>query len=153
MPFTVTVGHAQRDGRRYVLEVHTDGQGEFARVTYLAPVGADHDAIATAREPVLLASAAEQEAESAIEDNVMPALRFQNATQFVARVRAFYRDHNADALARVAVWMRNRIQAGDITEAQFQSAFGFDAGQWSTFKTQMQSLAAAYDEVNAATGE
>ena len=66
MPFTVTPdGHAQADGRRYVTEVHSDGVGEFARLEYLAAVGADTNAIATARNAVLLVSAADNEAEQA----------------------------------------------------------------------------------------
>jgi len=154
MPFTVTPdGHAQADGRRYVTEVHSDGVGEFARLEYLAAVGADTNAIATARNAVLLVSAADNEAEQAIEADAMPALRFQNATQFVARVREFYRDRDKEALALVAVWLRNRIAAGDLTETQVQNAFGFTTPQWNTFKTKMQSLANAYDEVNAAVGE
>ena len=82
----------------------------------------------------------------------MPALRFQSVSEFVARVRAMYQARDGERLAKVAVWMRNRIQAGDITEAQFQSAFGFTQQQWNNFKSTMQNLADAYDSVVSAQG-
>jgi len=152
MPYTIKIGHYQRDNSRWIIETHTDGQGEFATARYLGRDGWDYDAIATARNIKLLESSADNEAEQAVEADAMPAMRFQNATQFVDRVRAMYLERDGEALARVAVWMRNRIQAADITEAQFQTAFGMDAGQWTTFKTTMQGLAGAYDEVNSAAG-
>lgn len=43
---TFIVGHAQADGRRYVTERHTDDSGGVHEREYLAPVGADHAAIA-----------------------------------------------------------------------------------------------------------
>ena len=153
MPWVIDIGHYQKDGSRWIRETHTDGQGEIGRARYLGRDGWDFDGIAAARNVRILAARAEQECDDAIEANVMPVLRFQNATEFVAKVRERYQARDGEALARVAVWMRSRIQAGDITEAQFQAAFGMDAGQWTTFKTTMQALAAAYDTVNGAEGQ
>lgn len=153
MPYSITVGHYQRDGSRWIKEVHTDGQGEIGRARYLGRDGWDYDAIATARNARILAARADQEVEDAVEQNVMPTLRFQTAGEFVDRVRALYQARDKEALAKVAVWMRDRILAADITEAQFQTAFGMDAGQWTTFKTNMQALANAYDAVNGAEGQ
>lgn len=60
---TYTVdSHAQSDGRKYVMEAHTDSTGVVHRVQYLAPVGADYQAIADARATAIAAQLAEQEA-------------------------------------------------------------------------------------------
>ena len=153
MPYTVNVGHYQKDGSRWVIEIHTDAQGEFARARYLGRDGWDFDAIASERHTRLLESSADNECEQAIEENVMPTLRFQTASEFVSRVREFYRNRDGEALAKVAIWMRDRIQAGDITENQFQSAFGFTQQQWNNFKTTMQNLADSYSLVESAVGQ
>lgn len=57
------VGHAQADGRRYVTETHTDSAGGVHVREYLAPVGADHAAIASAYAVDLAERLAEAELE------------------------------------------------------------------------------------------
>lgn len=42
-------GHAQADGRRYVIEDHTDSTGVVHRVEYLAASGTDYQSVADAR--------------------------------------------------------------------------------------------------------
>lgn len=46
-------GHIQMDGRRYVVESHTDSAGGVHTVEYLAPVGADYQAVANERAVVI----------------------------------------------------------------------------------------------------
>ena len=58
------VGHAQTDGRRYVTETHTDSAGGVHVREYLAPVGADHAAIAAAYAADLADLLAEAELEA-----------------------------------------------------------------------------------------
>lgn len=60
---TKTVGHAQIDGRRYVQEVHTDGEGGQYVREYLAAADADHDAILASHAAQLAVVLAEQEIE------------------------------------------------------------------------------------------
>lgn len=57
------LGHAQADGRRYVVETHTDHLGVAHRVEYLAAVGTDTAAVMTARATQLEARLAEAEAD------------------------------------------------------------------------------------------
>lgn len=57
------VGHAQVDGRRYVTETHVDSAGGVHVREYLAPVGADHAAIAAAYAAELADRLAEAELE------------------------------------------------------------------------------------------
>ena len=63
---THTVGHAQADGRRYVVEAHTDDLGAVLTVEYLAPANADYVAIRTARAAVMNEQLAEAEADEVI---------------------------------------------------------------------------------------
>lgn len=56
--------HPQIDGRTYVTERHTDSVGEIHVVEYLAPVGADYQAIMTARAGVIADALAQAEVEA-----------------------------------------------------------------------------------------
>lgn len=58
-----TVGHAQRDGRRYVTERHTDDDGGVYEVEYLAPDGTDYQAVMQARATAITEQLAAQLAE------------------------------------------------------------------------------------------
>lgn len=59
---THAVGTAQKNGRAYVTETHTDHLGGVHRVEYLAAVGADYVAIRTARAAQIAVHLAEAEA-------------------------------------------------------------------------------------------
>jgi len=153
MPFTVTVGHAQKDDRRYVLEVHSDAQGEFTRLEYLAEQNADFNAIAAARNTDLLTQFANQELVDAIENDVMSVLRFQATAEFVQRLREAFRTRNREILCRLARWILNRINAGDLTDTQVRNAFGLTNPQYNTLKTKMTALRDALTSVENAVGE
>ena len=153
MPFVVTVGHAQVDGRRYVVEVHSDAQGEFSRVEYLAAIGADTDAIATARNAALLIEHADAEALAAVDVDRAPALRFQTGAEFLQRLRQFYREAGAERCARIARWIIRRLDAGHVTAAQLRSVFGLTVQQWNTLEAKMRNLASNIEAVDAAAGE
>lgn len=61
---TYEVGHAQADGRRYVVELHTDSTGKVHRIEYgPMPDGTDYQAIMEARAVQISDQLAEQEAE------------------------------------------------------------------------------------------
>jgi len=153
LSFQIEVGHAQADGRRYVLEIHSDGIGEVWRREYLSRDTDDLTAIAAARAVVLEARLAEEEIESAIEEDRAPAMRFQTGAAFLARLRGLYRNGRAEKLARIARWIRRRIIAGDVTETQVQNAFGLTNPQWNALKSKMQALDEALQLVDEAEGE
>jgi hypothetical protein len=153
MPYSLNVGHAQVDGRRYVLEIHTDAQGEFARIDYLAADGLDYDAVATAHEASLLESSAAQELEIAIAEDAMPLLRFFDLDGLIARMRELFRNNERERLCEIARWILARINAGDLTDTQVRTAFGLTAGQYNALKNRITALAAALDTVRGAKGE
>ena len=153
MPFSITVGHAQKDGRRYVVEVHTDAQGEFSRVEYLAPIGADYNAIATAREPVLITSLADQEARSAVDENRQGSTRFQTAPEMLARIRGRYLQSVGEETCQIARWFVARLSEGWITNAQCQTAFGVNPAGWSGINGRIDTFANSITSVESAVGE
>jgi hypothetical protein len=66
---THEVGAAQKDGRSYVIEQHTDSTGKVHMRHYLAPVGTDYVAVRTARAVQIAAELAESEAAEIISGN------------------------------------------------------------------------------------
>lgn len=80
-------------------------------------------------------------------------LRHQTAAQFAARLRERYRNASREEAARIATWILNRIEAGDLTDAQVRNAFGLTVTQYNAMKTRMTNLRTAYQAVQAAAGE
>lgn len=65
---THTVGHEQIDGRRYVVEQHTDDLGAVLTFEYLAAPGTDYVAVRGARVAQINDALAEAEAQALIDD-------------------------------------------------------------------------------------
>lgn len=80
-------------------------------------------------------------------------LKYQTAAQFAARLRERYRNASREEAARIATWILNKIDAGDLTDAQVRTAFGLTLTQYNAMKTRMSNLRTAYQAVQAAAGE
>lgn len=80
-------------------------------------------------------------------------LKHQTRAQFITRVRQAYRDGDRDMLLRIARFLLNRIQAGDVTDAELRAAFGLTTTQWNNLKTKMQQLLNADATLRGAVGE
>lgn len=80
-------------------------------------------------------------------------LKHQTAAQFAARLRERYRGASREEAARVATWVLNRIEAGDLTDAQVRNAFGLTTTQYNAMKARMTSLRTAWLAVQSAQGE
>lgn len=80
-------------------------------------------------------------------------LKHQTVEQFVARVRAAYRDGDSARVIAVARFLIARIQAGDLTDAQCRTAFGLNNTQWNNLKTKMQNYITADNAAKTAAGE
>ena len=80
-------------------------------------------------------------------------LKHQTAAQFAARLRERYRNASREECARIATWILNRIEAGDITDAQVRTAFGLTVTQYNNLKTRMTNLRTNWLAVQAAAGE
>lgn len=150
---THALGSVQADGRRYVLEDHTDQIGRHYLAEYLAAVGADYVAIRTARAAEISQRLIDLEIAQALLIDADPVLIYATKIAFVGPLREAYRRAVKDECARLAAWALNRIDSSWVTEAQVQNAFGLTAGQWTTLKAKMTTLRTNYLAVEAAVGE
>lgn len=150
---THTVGPAQKDGRSFVYEVHTDQYGQVYLAEYLAVANADYVTIKTDRAAVIYQSLIDAEIAAMLVLGAALTLRFANKNALAAAYRQAYKAASRDEAARLAKWLLDHIDAGDFTDAQVQSAFGLTAGQYTTLKTKWTNLRTAYNAVIAAQGE
>lgn len=146
-------GPAQRDGRRYVTETHTDSAGGKHLRAYLAAVGADHQAIANARAALVSEEIAQSEFMAVLDSDGAIVVVHQTMAQFAQRLRAYFQASERFECGRVARWIMNRLDAGHITEAQMRNAFGLTALQWSNLRAKLVDLRTQYNAVDAARGE
>ena len=150
----LTLGSVQVDGRRYVVETHSDSQGVCAVIEYLAAIGADYNAIMADRAIALNSSLADQEARSKVQADTNPTpFRFQTGLQFLNRLRAFYQQATQLQCAYLANWILNRIADGSVTDAQLQNAFNLTSGQYTALKGRWTTLQTGYLSVQSAVGE
>lgn len=150
---TAAAGHAQKDGRRYVQEIHTDHLGAEHRYEYLAAQDADIQSILTTRAGALAILLAEREYREHIETDGWSALEHQTGAQFAARFRAEYQSASKARCAYLAWWIIRRLANGDVTDAGVRNAFGMTVTQYNAFKARMQTLHDHWAAVLAATGE
>lgn len=145
----------QKDGTRYVRELHIDNVGKRYLFEYLATSAmmANVDAVMAARAARLEAELPESEADGAIEVDRAPVLAYQTGAQFLQRLRQRYRDAQPEKVVRIARWIARRIDAGDVTVAQLRAAFGLTVQQWNTLEAKMRDLAAALNATETAVGE
>lgn len=140
---THTVGHAQADGRAYVLEQHTDHLGAVHRVEYLAAPGTDYVALRATRVASIEAALAETEVARMLESWSAPTHQTAGefASRFWAHLQAAYQSGDKLTYHFMVWWAWTRIQAGDLTSDQvrvsFNSAFdrSLNNTQWNTIVT------------------
>lgn len=80
-------------------------------------------------------------------------LKHQTLAEFAARLREKYRGATRLEAMRLAKWIQDRTDAGELTDLQLRTAFGLAAGPWATLKARMISHRSNYDAVQAAGGE
>lgn len=146
-------GPTQSDGRRYARETYSEGGSVVQVLDYLAAAGLDIAAIATARLTSVSNALADKESSDATQVDRAPVLRFQTGSQFLDRLRALYRVSSNLECARLARWIANRVDAGDVTVTQIRTAFGMTLVEWTAFKTKLDNLRDRLNTVEAAAGE
>lgn len=80
-------------------------------------------------------------------------LRHQTAAEFVARFRARFRTAQREECMRMAWWLIERINAGDVTDLQVRNAFGLTVTQYNNLKTRLTNMHTAWTAVRNAAGE
>jgi hypothetical protein len=133
---TASVEIAQRDGRFWVHEVHTDNIGLKWLYDYLADAGTNYNAILSARAITLANDLVAQEIASNILQiqqfgvNAVTTINYAPLSQTIIQVRALF----ATAVGQVAVTMGDWFNARSF--AELQAAFGFpNVSSYNNFKT------------------
>ena len=153
MPFTISVGHLQADGRRYVSEAFSDAVGVYSANTYLAADGLDYNAIASAKEPILILQFAEVEARGDIEGNFRPTARFQTLPEELLKIRERYLSSKGMETCVIARWIVDRLNDGSVTVVQIRTAFNVTPAQWNAINGRMDTFANSLTSVESAVGE
>lgn len=146
-------GPAQLDGSRMVIERHQcSGQPDVV-FTYFAPAGFDPSTVLNGRAAQVNQALTDAEASANMANDAAPATAEQTMTAFLQAMRAAYKASDRADTCRLAWWLLRRIAAGQITDAQCQTAFGRTATQWTNFKTNtLTPQSNAWAAVIAATG-
>lgn len=146
------VGHNQKDGRRFVIERHTDDAGLEHVVEYGPTDSVDYQTTLLARAAQLDEYLADHEFAACVEDGTV-RIQYQTAAQFAARFRQKYRAASREEAARLATWIIDRITAAQLTDLQVRTAFGLTTTQYSAMKTRWTTLRTHWLAVQAAAGE
>jgi hypothetical protein len=143
----------QADGSAWVIEEHVDEAGDTHRRQYKAAQSVDRDAVLAARAIKLDEVLRRKETLFHLMHDRAPVFKLLTGAQFLARLRAIYQEGKAEHIARIATWLMNRLDAGDVTDLQLRTAFGLNTTQWNALKAKMQALRADWLAVESAEGE
>ena len=148
---THSLSTVQVDGRRWVIEDHTDNLGKHTLVNYLAAVGADYVAIRTARAAQLNVQLADQELQNIVNGLLSAASPNEMSKAVLAtRIRDLLRQYTGLALCQLAKRVLATITSGEMTDAEWQTAFGVNGPTWNNIKTQLTTWSNSLTTVEAA---
>jgi hypothetical protein len=156
MAFRLSIGHLQRDGRRYVTETHSDSFGDYSNITYLSPPNTDitdFNRIATSREPDLIRQNANNEARDDVDSRKRPTARFQTVAEELLQIRERYLKSKGEETCKIARWIVDRLDDGSVTVVQMRTAFNVTPAQWNSINGRMDTFSAAITSVETAVGE
>lgn len=151
----ITADNPQKDGRRWISELHTDQLGLKYPFSYLAP-NAAWDAIATmnARVATINANLTASEIASNVAQVLLlgslasPVLNYSTAAANFASLRTAY----ATATQVQAVMIGDFLSS--LTDVQLETAFGFTLTQVTTLRsTKLTPAATAAATIRATTGQ
>lgn len=144
--------HAQHDRRRSVTEHHTDHLGVLHRVSYLAEVGTDAQAVMAARVSSIENGLAQAEVQRDI-DHILSgdfgAVTSQHATMtdIRAALRALYREGSGEETGRVAAFLLT------LADARLRALFNITQGQVAALRGRLQTRADVVADLDGLVGE
>ena len=151
---TFSTGPAQIDSRIWVTETHTDAVVGPLLYAYLAANSTNATATMNARVTQIKEMLAQNEFEFWIVQDTpivtITPLHHQNATEFATRLVARFHASEKLERGRLCAWVLNRIDGGIYTDTQVHNAFGYSAGQWTTYKAAMTTLRTQFNAIMAA---
>lgn len=151
---SVLTSSVQADGRSRVEEVHTDGQANQYRRSYLAEKGADLNAAlaAYAAQLSLDLAAAEIQANIAQVTALGSTATVSAVWSTLAQNRTALRAAFANATQVQAIMIGDFLAS--LTDAHLQAAFGLTAGQVATLRSsKLTPAASAAATIRAAAGQ
>lgn len=80
-------------------------------------------------------------------------LKHQTKAQFLSRLRVKYEAAQGEQACRLATWLTDAIDAGDVTDAQARAAWGMTTAQWASLKGRMTQARQSWRAVEAMRGE
>lgn len=145
---TFSAGPAQGDGRRHVVERHTDGNAFVHIVEYLASVGAVHNTIMAARAVLLAETLADDEARRV--NGSALVLTQQTIPQYLSRLRLSYQPSAGAGTCRIAHRMLKHLADNDCTPAQMRTAWGLSVTDWTAKAANLQLKADKWNNLRSA---
>lgn len=146
---------AQKDGRRYITERHTDHVGGTYEVRYIALAAADVNATMTARVATIEAELAENEIrknlDNAVSDGSFVAPTTVHCT--VAQIRARLRELYQTPSGWKAVCLGRYINSLGLTDQQLSSLFGVNGAQLTALKTKLANATTRFNQVTSEAGQ
>lgn len=146
-----SLGVPQRDGRRYVTELHTDSTGAEHRRDY-GPVGddTDFDAVLAEHAAQLSEQLAADEAAAVIETGDWIEPVHQERAELAQRLRARFVESAGPEKARLAYHLVEWLAGGVFTDEQIRAVFGISEEQYEQARARFVALHDAHAAVVAA---
>ena len=142
-------GQAQRDGRTYCREQHTDNIGRVHVREYLSAVGADNAAILAAFAITLATILQLREQQNNLNQSSIAQWTFDYNTvaQMGTALRAAYLIATGIRAAQLAIFVTQ------ATNLQIQNAFGVTSAQATNIQARAQTIVDRYNATLAVVGE
>lgn len=153
---TFVVGVAQVDGRHYVVETHIDNALVSHIFEYLCDANLtdiDRTAIMNARAAALLSILVAMECLAMLQLGAPLTFVYATKAQLGNAFRAAFKVATQVEAERLAKWLLDHIDAGDFTDAQVQSFFGYTTTQYNNLKARATTMRTEYNDMLAAAGE
>jgi len=81
-------------------------------------------------------------------------LKHQTTEQFLARFRTRYQEATRGRkVTRLAKRIMDAFDAGEFTNLQIRTAFGYTPARFATFKTKLENQRTRYEAVESEVGE
>ena len=153
-----TVGVVQRDGRRFITEIHTDNTGATHRIEYLGESPDDsafeNPAVIMAARAVTLDQGLKQfEIEQILSDLRRPLVKYVTKAALLVVWRERFREARREQAAQLAKWILDHLEAGEWTDAQLRALFGLNPAEYTALKLRLDDLRTRWNQVQAAAGE
>lgn len=144
---------AQKDGRRWITERHTDQLGKTYDVVYIAIEGANVNTALAARATQINQQLIDRETaanvQRAIDSAAAPILNYSAASDFRSALRERYKS----ATGWDAIRLGSFINGLGLSDGQLTAIFGVSGAQLTSLKTKLSNQASKYAAAISEAGQ